>query len=79
MSDTLGWLLYKRAIYQQALNLLKESAAKLPDNAQTQYHLGMTYYKLGDKPAARQALSRALQLNTSFDGSDEARRVLAEL
>ena len=79
VSDTLGWLLYKRAIYQQALNLLKESAAKLPDNAQTQYHLGMTYYKLGDKPAARQALSRALQLNGSFDGSDEARRVLAEL
>ena len=31
ISDTLGWILYKRGVYQRAVGLLKESAAKLPD------------------------------------------------
>jgi Tfp pilus assembly protein PilF len=79
VSDTLGWVLYKRGVYQRALNLLKESAAKLPDSASVQFHLGMAYYKAGDKTAARQALGKALQLNTGFEGADEARRVLSEL
>lgn len=79
VSDTLGWVLYKRGVYQRALSLLKESAARLPQNASVHFHLGMTHYKLGDKPAARQALSRALELNAGFSGADEARRVLTEL
>jgi uncharacterized protein HemY len=41
VSDTLGWILYKRGVYQRALALLKDSASKLPDNPQVQYHLGM--------------------------------------
>jgi tetratricopeptide (TPR) repeat protein len=79
VSDTLGWVLYKRGVYQRALGLLRESAARLPDSAQVHYHLGMTHYKLGDRPAARQALSRALELGAGFPGADEARKVLAEL
>jgi tetratricopeptide (TPR) repeat protein len=79
ISDTLGWLLYKRGVYQQAINLLKESAVKLPDSAQVQFHLGMTYYKLGDKPAAGQALRRALELDAALADAAEARRVLSTL
>ena len=79
ISDTLGWLLYKRGVYQQAINLLKESAVKLPDSAQVHFHLGMTYYKLGDKPAAGQALRRALELDAALADAAEARRVLSTL
>src|SRR5262249_13234608 len=79
VSDTLGWILYKRGVYQRALGLIRESAAKLPDNATIQYHLGMTYYRLGDKEAARQALGKALALNTRFSGVEEAQRVLGEI
>jgi tetratricopeptide (TPR) repeat protein len=79
VSDTLGWVLYKRGVYQRALGLLKESAAKLPTSASVQFHLGMTYHKTGDNAAARDALTRALQLNARFDGADEARRVLGTL
>ena len=56
-----------------------ESAAKLPDNPEIQYHLGMTYYKLGDPEAARQALGKALALSPRFPGVEEAHRVLAEV
>jgi Flp pilus assembly protein TadD len=79
ISDTLGWILYRRGVYQRALALLKESASKLSDNVEVQYHLGMTYAKLGDKASARQALGRAVTSRASFAGKDEARRLLAEL
>ena len=79
VSDTLGWILYKRGVYQKALALLKESARKLPDNVEVQYHLGMAYAKLGDKKAARQALGRAVSSSISFAGKDEARQLLQDL
>ena len=41
ISDTLGWILYKRGVYQQATALLRESAAKRPESPEIQYHLGM--------------------------------------
>ncbi|MEK7444148.1 MAG: tetratricopeptide repeat protein [candidate division NC10 bacterium] len=30
VSDTLGWIFYRRGVHQRALALLKDSAAKLP-------------------------------------------------
>jgi|GEM_PF-881875 len=79
IADTLGWILYKKGNYEWALSYLKESAAKLSSNAEVQFHLGMTQFKLGDAPAARQALERALKLNPSFPGAEEARKALQEL
>src|SRR5207302_5736961 len=79
VSDTLGWILYKRGVYQRALSLLRDSAAKLPDNPEIQYHLGMASVKVGDRDAARKALTVAAMSSASFLGKDEARKVLAEL
>ena len=79
ISDTLGWLLYKRGVHQRALGLLKESATKLPDNPQVQYHLGMAYRQAGEKDNARKALQLAVASPEVFAGKDEARRILTEI
>jgi tetratricopeptide (TPR) repeat protein len=79
VSDTLGWILYQRGVYQRAASLLKESAGKLPDNPVIQYHLGMASLKVGDKEGARKALAAALNSPASFAGKEEARRALSEL
>src|SRR5882762_6131072 len=79
VSDTLGWIFYRRGVHQRALALLKDSAAKLPSNPQVQYHLGMVSAQLGDKEAARQALSIAAASPAPFPGQDEARKALAAL
>jgi tetratricopeptide (TPR) repeat protein len=79
VSDTLGSILYKRGIYQNALSLLKESAAKLGDNPQVQHHLGMVYAQLGDQANARKALNAAIGSPADFQGKDEARKALASL
>lgn len=78
-ADTLGWICFQRGAYPTALGLLQESAAKLPNQPEVQYHLGMAAYMTADEIAARAALQRALLLNTNFPGADECRRSLAIL
>jgi Flp pilus assembly protein TadD len=53
VSSTLGWVLYKRGVYQRALAPLREGGVRLPDNAELQYHLGMAAVRTGDKDVAR--------------------------
>ena len=79
VSDTLGWILYRRGVYQRALALLKEGATKLPDNPEVQYHLGVAAAKTGDRELARKALTLAVAGRSEFSGKDEARKALAEL
>jgi tetratricopeptide (TPR) repeat protein len=79
IADTLGWILYKRSDYQQALTLLQESASKLPDNPEVQFHLGMTAYMMGQTDLARVALRKAASALKDFPGKDESKRRLALL
>ena len=79
LADTLGWILFKKAEYRNALQLLQESAGKLPDWPEIQYHLGMAQYMLGQEEPARIALQKATGATIDFPGKDEARRRLAVL
>ncbi len=79
VGDTMGWIYFKRGEYGRALPVLLESARNLPNEAEVQYHLGMTHYMLGEAAAARAALQNALQLKSDFPGADEAKRRLAVL
>lgn len=79
IADTLGWILYKRGDYQPALALLQESAGKLLNNAEVQFHLGMASYMMNQLDAARRALQQAVNAPGDFPGKEEARRRLAFL
>jgi len=79
VSDTLGWIYYKKNAFLKAVSLLEESAQKLPKNQVVRYHLGMAYYKSGQNGLAKKELSEALRLGRGFPGSDEAERTLKEL
>jgi tetratricopeptide (TPR) repeat protein len=79
ISDTLGWILSKRGVHQRAPTLFKESAAKLPDNPEVQYHLGLAYLKTGEKENARSTLAAAVRSPGNFPGKEEARKTLAGL
>ena len=78
IADTLGWILFKKGEYRNALPLLQESALKLPQ-AKVQYHLGMAYYMLGEEASAREALQKAVDAKLDSVESDEARKRLALL
>jgi tetratricopeptide (TPR) repeat protein len=79
LADTLGWVLFKKGEYDNALQLLQESAGKVPENPEVQFHLGMAHYMLGDEGPARIALQKAADAPTDFPGKDEARQRLALL
>ena len=79
IADTLGWVLYKRGDYQQALTILQGSAEKLPDNPEIQFHLGMTAYAMGQTDVAKVALKKAATAPDNFPGKDESKRRLALL
>ena len=79
VGDTLGWVLYKRGDYQQALPILQESAQKAADNPEIQFHLGMTAYMMGQTDVAKAALRKAAGSDKDFPGKDESKRRLASL
>lgn len=71
-ADTLGWILFKRGEYPQALTLLQESIDKMPGEPEVWFHLGMTHYMLSEEQPARTAFERAIQSGRPFRGKDEA-------
>ena len=75
--DTLGWIYYKKGLFENAAALLRDSSEKLSNrNAMVLYHLGMAYHQAGHKAQAREAFRTALNLG-DFPAAEEARRLLA--
>ena len=79
VSDTLGWIYYKKGLPELAVPALEASVAGQPQDATCHYRLGLAYARAGNKPRARAALEHALKLNPAFQGADDARQVLKSL
>lgn len=79
VADTLGWILYRKGDYRQALVLLQESASKPPVAPNTLFHLGMANYMMGYPDAARAALEQAFKSPTDFAAKTEIPARLAFL
>jgi tetratricopeptide (TPR) repeat protein len=79
VSDTLGWVYYKKDLATLAVSPLRDAVEKDPANPLYQYHLGLAYAKTGDRRKAREALERALAIKADFAGADDARKVLQTL
>src|SRR5262249_47362749 len=71
-ADTLGWVLSRRGDYARALPLLQESAAKLSEQPEVLFHLGVTHYMLGEEGPAKVNLQNALQLGREVAWRAEA-------
>ncbi len=79
--DTIGWIAYRRGDYQEALLNLEPAARGLPEDALTQYHLGLTYIALERNADAIDVLTRAITIGQDSDLPQiaNARRLLSEL
>jgi tetratricopeptide (TPR) repeat protein len=76
VSDTLGWIYYKKNIPTRAIVYLEEANEKVPNQPMVKYHLGMSYYKNGNMDLAKKELNEALKLAPNFEGADVARSTL---
>jgi tetratricopeptide (TPR) repeat protein len=79
ITDTLGWVQYKRADYAAAVPLLEDCVNKSPDSAEFRFHLGMALLGKGEKVKARENLETALRMNLAADEAQQAQQALAQL
>jgi len=79
INDTLGWVYYKRGQPALAISPFKTCIEREPGAATCHYHLGLAYAKTGDARLARQSLATAVKINPSFEGAQDARRVLGTI
>ena len=79
ISDTLGWILYKRGEFKRAHRYLAEAAARIQGDAMIQFHYGMSSLAMGDEQAARAALRAAIAADSGFARKAEAEQALARL
>ncbi|MDD5276163.1 MAG: tetratricopeptide repeat protein [Methylovulum sp.] len=77
--DTAAWVAYKQDNYEKAKQILLKVHALKPDIAASNYHLGMAYLKLGDKPQAKDYLQKAIDSKANFNGLNEAKERLKTL
>jgi predicted Zn-dependent protease len=73
ITDTLGWVMYKRGSYESALPLLRDCVQKSPESARYHYHLGMTLIASGQKTQGRQQLEMAMHMNLDSPDAQQAR------
>ena len=78
LAQALGILAYRKGDFSRAASLMKESIARMGEDARRTYHLGMAQYRLKDS-AARLTLQRSLELGLKDEAGAEVRRILAEL
>jgi Tfp pilus assembly protein PilF len=79
VSDTLGWVLYKKGEYTTALPAFLDAVRGNPSNAGYQYHLGLTYAALRENGKAAEALQRSIALDGTSETAQAARQALAAL
>ena len=78
ITDTLGWTLFKKGNYDEALGYFLEASNYLPEEPTIRYHLGLAYHKKGMKEPAREHLEKAVLLGEKahFHEMKEARNLL---
>jgi tetratricopeptide (TPR) repeat protein len=74
--DTLGWMYYLDDAADRAVGLLAKAADANPSNAVYRYHLGAALMKMNQQERGRRELHQALALSSTFDGVDDAKRLL---
>lgn len=61
ITDSLGWVYFKKGLYDKALEVLKKAASLVPEDPVILEHLGDAYMKMKDGKNALEAYSRSLR------------------
>jgi tetratricopeptide (TPR) repeat protein len=79
ITDSLGWILYRRAKYKEALEYLLRADSISPGESVITMHVGDAYLKLGQRGQAIEYYRRALKFNPEPHDLDELNKRLKDL
>ena len=77
--DTLGWVLFKKGQYKQAVEILEKAHALNPSVSIVSEHLGDVYSKLNMNAKAKQQFLRAVENEENVAKQQEIRNKLAQV
>ncbi len=69
--DSLGWVLFRQGAFERAVEVLREAAARQPEEAEIRFHLAEALRALGQREAAAAEYRRAIEL--ADDPEEKAR------
>ena len=75
VSETLGWVLYRKGLYASAVPYLQTAARG--SNPVANYHLAMAYAQLGDRQKAQSAFAEGNRNGQSLPEAKDARELLS--
>jgi len=61
ITDSLGWVFYKKGLFNDAANMLEKAISIVPDDPIILEHLGDTYLKLNNKNKALKCYKKSLE------------------
>ena len=79
IADTYGWILLRAGKTDQALELLRDAAQRIPENAEVQYHYAAALAQAGRKADARPVLQKAMAGTLPTTARAEAQKLLEDL
>ena len=79
ITDTLGWVEYKKGSYSSSIPLFQECVQSSPEVASYHFHLGLALLASGETVKAKSQLQSALRLKLADDDAEQARQTLARL
>lgn len=79
VSDTLGFVYYKKELNSEARRIFKQLATDHPQNSTFHLHFAMALAKDGEKQAAREEANKAMQLSTTPDEKNKITAFLSQL
>ena len=77
--DTLGLIYIRKKLSNQAVQVLRDLVARVPDNPSFHLHLAMALYDTGDKRLAKKELERALESKPSAAEQDRIKEFAARI
>jgi tetratricopeptide (TPR) repeat protein len=79
VSDTLGFVYYKKDLNSEALRIFRQLAQDHPQSSTYHLHLAMALKKQGDKQGARDEANKAMQSATSPDEKNKVTSFVSQI
>lgn len=79
VSDTLGFVYYKKGLNSEALRIFRQLAADHPQNSTFRLHLAMALLGSGDKQSARDEANKALQSATTPEEKNKVSSFVSQI
>jgi tetratricopeptide (TPR) repeat protein len=78
ITDTLGWIMYKKGDYAGAVPLLQQCVSKVPTSSKFHYHLGMTLVAAGQTSKGKEQLETAIRMKLDGIDARDAQQIIAQ-